>query len=230
MTETSPASPFLGITVIVCCYNAERTISDTLRSLREQTRSPDEILVIDDGSADRSLEVVNAIATADGRIRVLVNEINRGTAYSRQRGLEEARTEAVMFFDADDLAGPRLVETQERVLLGDAAILGVGSHAHYFSEEGVAGHLGTQRVGPTDRDAALKLYRAGKLMFMPPVTLFRREDALAVGGYRQSLMPNPQGIRYEDFAEDLDLWCRMSDLGGEGRYFMVVPQPLYRYR
>ena len=57
MTETSPASPFLGITVIVCCYNAERTISDTLRSLREQTHSPDEILVIDDNSPDGTGDV-----------------------------------------------------------------------------------------------------------------------------------------------------------------------------
>lgn len=48
--------------------------------------------------------------------------------------------------------------------------------------------------------------------------------------YRQAVMPNPAGIRYEDFSEDLDLWCRMSDLGAEGRYFLTLPENLLRYR
>ena len=43
-------------------------------------------------------------------------------------------------------------------------------------------------------------------------------------------MPNEAGIRYEDFSEDLDLWCRMSDLGSKGRYFLTLRESLLRYR
>ncbi len=43
-------------------------------------------------------------------------------------------------------------------------------------------------------------------------------------------MANNKNIRYEDFSEDLDLWCRLSDLGAKGRYFITIPEPLFRYR
>ena len=65
---------------------------------------------------------------------------------------------------------------------------------------------------------------------MVPCTLFYKADALAVGGYRQDVMPNEAGTRYEDFSEDLDLWCRMSDLGYRGRYFLTLRESLLRYR
>jgi hypothetical protein len=186
--------------------------------------------VIDDGSTDRSAERVSRAATADGRIRLLRNASNRGTAFSRQRGLEEARTDAVMFFDADDLAYPRLLEMQGRALARNPDLLGVGCYAHYSGGGNGDRDLGRQCVGPTDRDAALRQYENNKLTFMPPVTLFWRREALAVGGYRQGILPNAEDIRYEDFAEDLDLWCRMSDCGLDGRYFLTIPEPLFRYR
>jgi len=90
--------------------------------------------------------------------------------------------------------------------------------------------LGLQKVGPETRTEFEQIYRKAKLLFMLPITLFHRADALAVGGYRRDIMSNSQGIRYEDFSEDLDLWCRMSDFGAEGRYFLTLPESLLRYR
>ncbi|WP_339760461.1 glycosyltransferase family 2 protein [uncultured Hoeflea sp.] len=223
-------TPPLAVTVIVCCYNAEGTIAETLRSLQDQTWPPQEILVIDDGSRDRSIEVVTCLKAADERIRIITTRPNRGTAFSRQLGLDEARTAAVMFLDADDLADPRLLEMQGRVLAGNPDLLGVGCHAHYFDDTAGRGNLGLQRVGPEDRETALTQYRNGKLTFMPPATMFWKGDAQAVGGYRTRILQNDEAIRYEDFAEDLDLWCRMSDLGAEGRYFLTLAEPLFRYR
>lgn len=230
MTSLDTGSPDFPITVVVCCYNAERTVAGTLRSLLEQSWPAREILVIDDGSRDRSVEVVSAIAAGDGRIRLIRNPSNRGTAYCRHLGLTQARTDVLMFFDADDLAEPRLLEKQARVLARDPDLLGVGSYARYVGEADGREDLGLQRVGPTDRETALQHFRRGKLMFMSPATLFWKRDALSVGGYRQQILPNAEGVRYEDFAEDLDLWCRMSDLGAQGRYFLSIPEPLFRYR
>ncbi len=133
-----------------------------------------------------------------------------------------------MFIDADDLASPLLIERLYDKLTADDSLIGVGCYTTYFVEEGK--ELGTQRIGPESRLACERLYREAKLLFMAPCTLFRKADALAVGGYRQEIMQNEQGIRYQDFSEDLDLWCRMSDLGAEGRWFVTVPESLLQYR
>jgi len=223
MTKPVPA-----ITVIVCCYNAAQTIEKTLDSLSGQDFADFEMLAIDDGSQDGTLTMLHNHATLEPRLRVLANPGNRGTAFTRQRGLDEASAALLMFVDADDIADPRLVGRLHGMLTADPDLIGVGCYTTYFAAEGK--DLGIQRVGPESRAAFERLYREAKLLFMVPCTLFRKADALAVGGYRQAVMPNPAGIRYEDFSEDLDLWCRMSDLGAEGRYFLTLPESLLRYR
>lgn len=223
MKEHVPA-----ITVIVCCYNAGQTIGRTLDSLSRQDFHGFEILAIDDGSQDDTLTVLHEHATQEPRLRVLANPGNQGTAFTRQRGLDEASAALLMFVDADDIADPRLVGRLHGVLTANPDLIGVGCYTTYFATEGK--DLGIQRVGPESRAAFERLYRQAKLLFMVPCTLFRKADALAVGGYRQAVMPNRAGIRYEDFSEDLDLWCRMSDLGAEGRYFLTLPESLLRYR
>lgn len=220
---TAPA-----VSVVVCCYNAATTLPRTLESLRDQEFADFEILAIDDGSKDDTVSVLHRHAAQDPRLRVLENPGNRGTAFTRQRGLDEARADLVMFVDADDIADPALVGRLHGALTADADLIGVGCYTTYFAEENK--DLGTQRVGPESRAAFERLYNDAKLLFMVPCTLFRKSDALAVGGYRQAVMPNGDGIRYEDFSEDLDLWCRMSDLGAKGRFFLTLPESLLRYR
>lgn len=222
-TDLAPA-----VTVVVCCYNAGKTVARTLESLRAQEFADFEILAIDDGSKDDTITVLQDYATLEPRLRLLENIQNRGTAFTRQRGLDEARSPIVMYVDADDIADPTLVERLYETLLSDPALIGVGCYATYFTEEGK--DLGQQRVGPESRAEFERLHRQAKLLFMVPCTLFRKADALAVGGYRQAVLPNAAGIRYEDFSEDLDLWCRMSDLGAQGRYFLTLPESLLKYR
>lgn len=217
-----------AISVVVCCYNAADTVTRTMDSLRAQSFADLEILAIDDGSSDNTIQVLQECAMREPRLRVLENPGNRGTAFTRQRGLEKARAPLVTFVDADDIADPELVTRLHETLTGDPDLLGVGCYTTYFSEEGK--DLGIQRVGPESRAEFERLYREAKLLFMVPCTLFRKADALAAAGYRQAVMPNSANIRYEDFSEDLDLWCRMSDLGAEGRYFLTLPESLLRYR
>ncbi|MCA0911032.1 glycosyltransferase family 2 protein [Qipengyuania gaetbuli] len=218
----------LKVTVIICAYNAASTIRAAIESLQIQTARASEILVIDDASSDDTIEVVESIMKSDPTVRLLRNDENRGTAFSRQRGLNEAGSDFVMFLDADDMAEECLVERLQTTLRDDPNIIGVGSYATYVSASNR--DLGIQKVGPESRCEFERMYNDRKLLFMAPTTLFRKSDALRVGGYRQDILPNEEGIRYQDFAEDLDLWCRMSDLGASGRYFLTLPEPLFRYR
>lgn len=217
-----------AVSIIVCCYNTAPTVGQTLDTLCAQTFGDIEILAIDDGSTDNTRALLRDLATREPRLRVLENSGNRGTAFTRQRGLDEARAGLVMFVDADDIADPRLVGRLHEVLTSEPDLIGVGCYTTYFAEAGE--DLGIQRVGPRSRADFERLYREARLLFMAPCTLFRKADALRVGGYRQGIMPNTAGIRYEDFSEDLDLWCRMSDLGAEGRHFLTLPESLLRYR
>lgn len=220
-------TPKPAVSVVVCSYNAATTVAQTLATLQVQSFTNLEIIAIDDGSKDDTVTVLHDCAIRDPRLRVLENPGNRGTAITRQRGLEEARAPLVIFFDADDLAEPRLIDTLYQTLLSDEEIMGVSCYAEYFND---AKTLGTQKIGATTKSEFLHSFKNDKLYFQSVVTLFYRNLALRVGGFRRGVMPNESGIRYEDYAEDLDLWCRMSDLGAEGRYFLTVPQRLFRYR
>jgi len=132
-----------------------------------------------------------------------------------------------MFFDSDDLANSNMVSRLLSRLTEDSNLMGVSCYSEYFSE---LGSLGFQRIGASDKDIFFNIYNRNKLYFQNIVTLTYKNLVLKSGGFRTNILINSQGIRYEDFAEDLDLWCRMSDLGAEGRYFVTIPEPLFRYR
>ncbi len=87
------------ISVVIPAYNSQGTIERAVRSALTQDYDPIEVIVVDDGSEDRTAEVVRSIA--DGRIR-LVRQPNAGPAAARNRGIGESRGEFVAFLDADD--------------------------------------------------------------------------------------------------------------------------------
>ena len=90
------------VTVIIPVYNVEKYISDCLESVRRQTLKNIEILVVNDGTPDRSMEVIASALEEDRRIRVITKE-NGGLSSARNAGLQEARGEYVLFLDSDDL-------------------------------------------------------------------------------------------------------------------------------
>jgi glycosyltransferase involved in cell wall biosynthesis len=89
-----------AVSVVLPVYNGAETISDTVASVLQQTFTDFELIVINDGSNDRTLEITNSIA--DPRIRILSFE-NQGLSASRNRGIRAAAADFVAFIDADDL-------------------------------------------------------------------------------------------------------------------------------
>lgn len=104
------------VSVVIPAYNAESTIDDTLRSVRGQTHRELEIIVVDDGSTDRTTSVVKAHAAADGRVTLIAQE-NAGVAAARNAGWQSARSAFIAFVDADDLWAPSKIERQLEVIL-----------------------------------------------------------------------------------------------------------------
>lgn len=98
------------VTVITPAYNAECFIKETIDSVLAQSMSDWEMIVIDDGSADHTRDIVSAYAQTDSRIRLVVNESNMGVARTRNRGLELFRGRYVAFLDSDDYWEPQMLE------------------------------------------------------------------------------------------------------------------------
>ena len=89
------------ISLIIPCYNVAKTLPRTLNSVREQSYKNLEIIIVNDGSKDNTLEVATKYATIDPRIR-LITQDNSGVSVARNNGLRNANGEYIMFLDADD--------------------------------------------------------------------------------------------------------------------------------
>jgi glycosyltransferase domain-containing protein len=98
------------VSVLLCNYNDARYLPDSLSAICTQTRPPEEVIVLDDGSTDNSLEIIESFARRHPFIRILKNERNRGLLYSINRALREARFDFVVWAAADDLLMPNFIE------------------------------------------------------------------------------------------------------------------------
>lgn len=104
------------VTVGITCFNAADTIERCIRSAQAQTWPALEILVVDDASSDGSVEIVERLAAADDRIRLIRHEANRGAGAARTTLVNAARGEFLAFLDDDDEALPERVVVQLEAL------------------------------------------------------------------------------------------------------------------
>ncbi|MBV9388001.1 MAG: glycosyltransferase [Chroococcidiopsidaceae cyanobacterium CP_BM_ER_R8_30] len=127
------------ISVIIPAYNAERTILETIESVLQQTFSDFELIVINDGSIDRTLELVGTVK--DFRVKVL-SYPNGGVSVARNRGIAHAKGNFIAFLDADDLWTTDKLELQLSALQlhPDAGV--AYSWTHYMDEQGKYFHTG----------------------------------------------------------------------------------------
>lgn len=100
------------ISIIMAAYNAEKTIVQAVESVLTQTYPHFELLVVNDCSTDRTVDLVKEIATQDKRVRLISNQKNSGVSYTRKHGLDEARGSWIAILDSDDVWAPEKLEKQ----------------------------------------------------------------------------------------------------------------------
>src|SRR4029450_2117030 len=98
----------MKISVIIPNYNRASTVTETIENMLRQSHQPDEVIVVDDGSTDKSREVIREF----GQRGRLVGQSNQGPAAARNAGLEVASGEFVQFMDSDDVASLNKLELQ----------------------------------------------------------------------------------------------------------------------
>ncbi len=184
------------VTVLIGAYENEATVARAVASILAQTETRLELIVIDDGSRDRSADVAREAIGADPRGRVLVLGRNLGIARSLNEGLRAAAAPVVAIQDADDYSEPRRLERQLAALAADPGVAVVGSRMREVDPEGLV-------LTPRTSFAAGVVNPV--LMRFNPIpngsAALRREPALALGGY------DP---RYR-YATEYDLWLRLAE-------------------
>jgi len=218
------------VTIVVCVYNAVTYLSRALDSLLNQSYDNLSLLIIDDGSSDGSLHLINEYTKKYPKITSISDGVNLGTAARRQQGLDAVESELMSFFDADDIAEKTLIDDQVSKIETDEKCIAVGVYAHYIGADNDNKFLGTQAIGVTSKDQFYQRYENNKLIYMTSFTLFKKQYALSVGGFRQLGFNEFAPLRVQDISEDVDLWTRMSDFGKDGYYMITIPVPLVRYR
>lgn len=115
------------VSVIVPVYNAEKYIGRCIESLIVQTYKDFELILIDDGSKDKSLRICHDFAQKDGRIKVYAQE-NRGVSATRNRGIQLAKGEYILFIDSDDYIKPQMIYNMlSKMISNDSDIVICGS-------------------------------------------------------------------------------------------------------
>ncbi len=218
------------VSIITPCYNSEAFIGRTIESVRAQTLSDWEHIVVDDGSTDGSVAVIKSYLNQEPRLQ-LVEQPNGGVSRARNRGCGAASpdSEFLLFLDADDCLEPTMLATLSAYLSARPEVGMVYCKPGFVDENDnqrdYAGLFGPRYVPQGLGVAALPETAAETPLLsiftlcglLPSLVLMRRAVYAKTGGWDEAL-----GHIYED----TDLFLRMA-LHDAVHY---LPQPLLRYR
>ncbi|MDB4223416.1 glycosyltransferase [Granulosicoccus sp.] len=196
------------ISVVMPVYNGARTIEAALDSIFNQTHLPDEVIVVDDGSQDNSLDIIVGYKSDI----IVIEQKNGGHASARNLGIERAKGEFIATLDADDLWIDEKLEKQIEVS-ANADVIYTGAQ-NFGDCERVNSHtLANSECVTGDHLCPLMLDN----FIAHSSVLARREAILSVGGYDTTLRTAP----------DWDLWLRMAHVGMR---FYGIPDSKTLYR
>lgn len=202
------------ISVIMPAHNAEKFIKPAIESILDQTYKDLELIVVDDGSTDNTVEIVKTYVAEDDRVQLIQNQ-HGGANKARNTAIEAAQYPWIACMDADDVAHPQRLEKQLKMLQAHPEIVVLGSYMEQIDGEGnVIGH---GRFGPTSVEEFNALDRTKHVaVIVNPTAMFNRDIAMKVGCYNERITA----------AQEVELWDRMSEYGA----LVVIPEPLLQYR
>lgn len=120
------------VTVLMPVYNGESYLREAIESILNQTYKDFELLIINDGSTDKSLEIINSFQ--DSRIRLVNNEVNLKLIRTLNKGLDLATGEYIARMDSDDIAHPRRLELQVKTMDEDKEIVICGTSLRFIGK------------------------------------------------------------------------------------------------
>ena len=206
-----------AVSVLMPCYNAQETVDDAVRSITEQTFRSFELIAVDDGSTDRTLDQLQNWASRDSRIRVL-SLSHAGIIEALNAGLVACTAGLIARMDADDHSHPDRLTRQLEFLTEHPEIAVAGSYVEAFPpdqvQEGFRIYVEWLNSLDTPELIARDIFVESPLAH--PSTMIRAAWLQRVGGYQEHGWP-----------EDYDLWLRLYV---EGAKFGKVGEVLLEWR
>lgn len=210
-----------SISVVIPCYNCQATIAETLASVAAQTLPPKEVIVVDDGSSDRTWELLHQLQKTSYQSLIILSHYareNHGSSMARALGVSYASGEFIAFLDADDLYAPTKLERQ------------LAAFEHH--PEIVMCHTAVRVIGDVDQAPFYEAAFSGS-----PETpyWFRQQKDYLV---RNRICISSSLVRREDLnrvpfsfvgKQGVEDWLCWSLLSGIGR-FLYIPEQLTLYR
>lgn len=191
------------ISIIIPVYNKEPYIKMALQSVLEQSFRDIEVVVVNDGSTDKSLEIVNRFAETDGRIRI-INIPNGGVSNARNVGLSHAKGKWIQFLDADDWLEPDYLTAATQLLQESSADILFSAFNMVDTDGNVVREIPVPTVGKKDQSELCSCfiqsqYKTGFFGYISN-KLIRRSMLLKCGAIF------PMGVT---LAEDLDFYAKL---------------------
>lgn len=209
MVEQSETENFQFIvSVVIPAYNCEDTLGRAIQSIADQSVSVKEIIVVDDGSSDKTVETVRQLSKTFKKLR-LIEQANGGPAKARNAGIEIAQGNWVAFLDADDAWLPNRVELQHKILERHPNLAWL-SGAYTRVKPDANGQM--IELGESSKSMRMKQGHDGVYDALEEMVngtsiwtgsmLIRRKELMALGGFECEIKGS----------EDIDLWVRLAML------------------
>jgi glycosyltransferase involved in cell wall biosynthesis len=199
MEESKTHQPI--ISVVMSVYNAELYLEEAIESVISQTFKDFEFIIIDDGSSDSSLKIIQKFSSRDNRI-VCISRKNKGIIHSLNEGLNASSGLYIARMDSDDISCPERLEIQYKFMVENKLDICGGDYIS-IDRDGLPKNL--YKVAKEDFEILLTM--ASNVPFAHPSVMIKKSFLIDHG-----LMYGVFGHRS---AEDLDLWMNMYDAGAK---------------
>ena len=200
-----------AISIVIPAYNAEKYILETIASVQQQTFTDYEIIVIDDGSIDKTVDILKTVE--DTRLNVF-SHANAGVSIARNRGIAQARGEFIALLDADDLWTPDKLEMQIKALQSSPQAVLAYSWTYFMDASGKSIYLAQPMW--IEGDVYTQLLSSNFIQSIGSNVLIRKKALNEVGGFDSELT----------HGEDWELCARLAAHWP----FVLVPQHQVFYR
>jgi glycosyltransferase involved in cell wall biosynthesis len=201
------------VSVVMSVYNGEKYLQAAVDSILRQSFQDFEFIIINDGSTDRSSEILASFAVRDGRIRI-IEVPHQGITKSLNLGLSYCQGKYVARMDADDISLPDRFAKQVAFLDKSYGTVAIGSAAELIDEDDES--LGIWERPITHEALEKEHLRGASGRIIHPSVMMRARMLKNIGGYREDL----------SVGQDYDLFLRLGEVGRIGN----LPEVLLRYR
>ncbi|MDJ0617252.1 MAG: glycosyltransferase [Calothrix sp. MO_192.B10] len=203
------------VSILIPCYNAEKWLTETLESALAQTWDNTEIILVDDGSTDNSLEVAKKFESRGVKV---ISQPNKGASTARNVALNACQGDFIQYLDADDLLAPDKIERQIQLLeTSDSSYIAAGEWARFYTKNTEAQFIPQPLWADMSPVEWLICAWEGHWMMHPAAWLVPRQIAEKAGTWNENLSLNDDG----------EYFCRVV-LASEGIKFCHGAKSYYR--